>query len=56
MKFPMDIELVPATCCVCGVIFGLPTVMQEYLLAGRGRAKYWCPSGHVQTYPVEEGK
>jgi hypothetical protein len=56
MKFPIDIELIPATCCVCGVIFGLPVAMQENLLARRGRAIYWCPSGHAQCYPDKEDK
>lgn len=43
--------LVPETCCVCGVVFGLPEDMQRQRRNDHG--SFSCPNGHRQHYTAQ---
>ena len=49
----IDFDIV--SCCVCGIIFALPTLVNESLQNARRGEIYWCPNGHQQVYPKKEG-
>lgn len=44
----VEVRLVAESCCVCGVIFGLPDHLQKKLQTEGGN--FWCPNGHMQHY------
>lgn len=39
-------------CCTCGVIFAIPSSMQNQLRGNGG--KFFCPNGHCQSYSKTE--
>ena len=46
----VKMEFTITSCCVCGVVFALPTLVSESLQNARRGEIYWCPNGHQQCY------
>ena len=45
----VTVEIIPETCCTCGVVFGMP----DGLMAQRRKdgEPFYCPVGHKMNYP-----
>ena len=41
-------ELATVTCYKCGVLFGMPSYMQQK--RQEDGESFWCPNGHSQVY------
>jgi hypothetical protein len=48
----VEVKLEAVTCCVCGVVFGLPSYLKKSLKSEGG--DFWCPNGHRQYYTEPE--
>lgn len=47
-KTLVTVKLEIATCCVCGIPFGLPDYHRQHLL--ETGEEFYCPNGHAQVY------
>src|SRR5206468_8844162 len=54
MSTTISITMVFETCLECGVVFGMPEVLREYLL--KDGEKFFCPNGHEQWFCTKEEK
>lgn len=44
----ITVELIPQTCCDCGIVFGLPDGLAAQRL--KDGKMFWCPVGHSQHF------
>jgi hypothetical protein len=51
LKFTGEVSLITEVCCNCGVVFAMPTDMQER--RKKDRQYFFCPAGHQQHYLEE---
>lgn len=49
MTYQKVITMVTEQCCTCGVVFGLPSDLQERLMNNPSKS-FYCPNGHGQHY------
>lgn len=50
----IEVKLVATSCCVCGIVFGLPDFLDKQLRT-KGTS-FYCPNGHILGYTDPELK
>jgi hypothetical protein len=48
----VTLELIPETCCNCGIVFGMPDGLLEQRV--KDGKSFWCPVGHGMSYTKKE--
>jgi len=47
--YSKNVTMITEICCNCGIIFGMPSALQEALLSD-SQKYFYCPNGHSQHY------
>lgn len=51
ITYQKTVTMVTESCCDCGVVFGMPSDLQEQLRSDSNKW-FYCPNGHRQHYSV----